>query len=157
MTYTDELIAILIECPKKITKPPSKNLKTDRGHQRNDFELESEDGEHSFTCFIRVNEKFQENFSIGLNYIPKDEPGNIHLLRCNGPHGPHKVHDHHNFCHIHRATVETISKGLRPESNIEVTEGYSSYHDAVQYFLKLAHIRDDGKYFPTTQMNMFER
>ncbi|MBI3195381.1 MAG: hypothetical protein HYZ34_13095 [Ignavibacteriae bacterium] len=156
MEYTDELIATLIGCLKKITKPPSKNLKPDRGHLKNNFEVESEDGEHSFTCFIRVNEKFLENFSVGLDYVPKDEPGNVMLLRCNGPHGPHKVHDHHTFCHIHKATAETISKGLKPESNIEVTDGYSSYQEAIQYFLKLANIRDDEHFFPTTQLSLFQ-
>jgi len=156
MIYTDEVIATLIECPKKITKTPSKSPKSDRGHLRNDFEVESEDGEHRFNCFVRVNEKFQENFSVGLDYLPKDEPGSVVLVRCNGPHGPHKVHDHHMFCHIHKATSETISKGLRPESNIEVTEGYSSYQDAIQFFLKLTNIRDEGKLFPTTQLNLFK-
>ncbi len=154
MTYTDEILRELIECPKKITKPPFKTLRSDRGHLRNDFEVESADGEHRFTCFVRVNEKFQENFSIGLDYLPRDEPGSIMLVRCNGPHGPHKVHDYHTFCHIHKASAETISKGLRPESNIEVTEGYSSYQDAVQYFLKLTNIRDEGKNFPTTQLDL---
>ncbi len=156
MIYTDELIAALIECPKKITKPPSKSLKSDRGHLKSDFEVESEDGEHRFTCFVRVNEKFQENFSVGLDYLPKDEPGSVMLLRCNGSHGPHKVYDHHTFCHIHKATAETMSKGLRPESNIEVTEEFASYQEAIQYFLKAARIRDDGPYFPTGQLNLFK-
>lgn len=154
MTYTDDLINSLITCAKQITKPPSKSLKSDRGHLRNDFEVESDNGEHRFRCFVRVNEKFQENFSVGLDYLPKDEPGSVMLVRCNGPHGPHKVHDHHTFCHIHKATADTIRKGLRPESNIEVTEGYSSYQDAVQFFLKMTNIRDEGKYFPTTQLDL---
>jgi hypothetical protein len=156
MIYTDELIETLIGCSKKITRPPSKIMKSDRGHLRNDLEVESENGEHKFTCFIRVNEKFQENFSIGLDYLPKDEPGSVMLLRCNGSHGPHKVYDHHAFCHVHKATAETISKGLRPESSIEVTEEFSSYQEAIQYFLEIAHIRDDGTYFSKRQFNLFE-
>lgn len=157
MDYTDELITKLISCPKKITKAPSKSLKSDRGHLRNDFEAESDDGEHRFTVFIRVNEKFQENFSVGLDYWPRDEAGSIMLLRCNGSHGPHKVYDHHTFCHVHKATAETISKGLRPESNIKATDEFSSYQEAIQYLLQVARIRDDGPYFPTGQMNLFKQ
>jgi len=131
VVYTDEFIEFLIGCPKKITKPPSKNMKSDRGHLRNDFEVESEDGEHRFLCFIRVNEKFEENFSVGIDYLPKDEAGSVMLLRCNGSHGPHKVHNHHAFCHLHKATSETISKGFKPESDIEVADKFSSYQEAI--------------------------
>jgi len=155
MIYTDELIARLVGCAKKITKPPSKNLKSDRGHLKNDFEIESEDGEHRFVCFVRVNEKFQENFSVGLDYLPKDEPGSVMLLRCNGPHGPTKVPSHHTISHIHRASANTINKGLRPESEIDITDAYSSYQEAIQYFLKTTNIRDDGPYFPTGQLTLF--
>jgi len=102
-----------------------------------------------------VNEKFQENFSVGLDYIRKDEPGSIALLRCNGEHGPHKLYDHHHFCHVHRATAETIQKGVRPESVIEVTEEYSLYQEAIDYFLNLVHIKGGDAFFPTNQIEMF--
>lgn len=156
MTYTDENIEMLLQCSKKITKPPSKSLKAERGQLKNDFEVESEDGAHRFACFIRVNERFEENFSIGLDYIPKDEPGSVVLLRCNGEHGPHKLHNHHHFCHIHRATVETIQKGLRPESVIEVTEAYSTYQEAIRYFLKLVHIKGGDALFPINEPELFD-
>ncbi len=157
MTYTDELIKTLIECPKIITKAPSKNFRTERGYLRNDFEVQSEDKQYNFECFIRVNEKFMENFSIGMNFIPTDERGSVPLLRCNGAHGPHKVYDHHNFSHIHRATAETIAKGLKPDSNIEVTIEYTSYQEAITYFLKLARIKEGNQYFPDNQLELFKK
>ncbi len=157
MVYTDELLNTLIECPKKITKPPSKNFKSQRGHLRIDFESQSLDGLYNFVCFFRVNEKFMENFSIGLDFIPNDEPGSIVLIRCNGEHGPHRIHDHHSFCHLHRATADTIEKGLKPESSIVVTDEYASYQEAIQYFLKITNIKESDQYFPSTQLDLFKR
>lgn len=157
MIYTDEFLNTLITCPKKIVKAPSKSMKLEHGYLRTDFDVQSEDGQYNYECFIRVNEKFMENFSIGINFFPADEPGSIPLLRCNGSHGPHKVYDHHNFCHIHRATAETITKGLKPESNIETTEEYTSYQEAIAYFLKLTHIKEGIQYFPTDQFELFKK
>ena len=155
MDYTNELIKTLIECPKKITKAPSKHFKSDRGHLRNDFEMQSLDGQYNFTCFVRVNEQFMENFSIGMDFIQTDEPGSIVLLRCNGAHG-HKDIPHHNYCHIHKATAETIETGLKPESSIEITTDYSSYQEAIAYFLRLTNIKDGNQYFPTDQLSLFK-
>jgi len=157
MIYTEELIATLIECSKTITKPPSKSFKVERGYLRNDFEVQSIDKQYNFECFIRVNEKFMENFSVGMNFIPTDERGTIPLLRCNGSHGPHKTYPHHNFCHIHRGTAETIAMGLKPDSNIEVTTEYTSYQEAITYFLKLTRIKEGQQFFPINQLELFKK
>jgi hypothetical protein len=61
-------------------------MKKERGHWKKSFGLESEDGDHRFTVFIRYNDEFNENFSVGLVYNPRERRGEILLLRCNGPH-----------------------------------------------------------------------
>lgn len=68
---------------------------TDGKHSRNDMELESLDGNHGFRAFMRQSLEFTEDFSVGLEYLPKDEPGRFCLVRCNGMHGGHQVHPHH--------------------------------------------------------------
>ena len=65
-TYTQTEIDELIHCPKVIMDPPRKEMRLDRGSRRNDMGLASENGKRRFSVFMRVNEAFRENFSIGL-------------------------------------------------------------------------------------------
>ncbi len=67
---TDEEIQFLISCPKVIITPPKTKLVLTQSHFRNGMELSSQDGGYRFTAFMRKNEMFQENFSIGLRYHP---------------------------------------------------------------------------------------
>ncbi len=83
---TAEEINFLVHCPKIIEEAPKKEMRVDRGSRRNDLRLRTKDGQAAFHVFIRQNEKFPENFSIGLDYLPQDG-GRVPLLRCNGPHG----------------------------------------------------------------------
>ncbi len=89
MLYTDEIIEELLSCQKKVTNSP-KDSGVGRGSSKIKFALESTDGTYSFSGFISKNLTFQENFSIGLVYQPKDEKGTIVILRVNGPHGPNE-------------------------------------------------------------------
>lgn len=115
------------------------------------FTMESLDGEHSFMGFISQNLTFQENFSIGLMYFPKDEKGSIVLARVNGPHGPNEFAPHHNGPHVHKATAENIAAGLKPESGEIVTDvPYTTVDDAIQYYVRFVNIvpADRQKHFP---------
>lgn len=85
--YTQDEIDDLIALPKIVTDPPRRDIRLDRGHQRNDFRLTDGDGKLHFRAFLRRNEDFPENFSIGLVFLPGDVSGELPLLRCNGPHG----------------------------------------------------------------------
>ena len=73
------------------------------------MKLESVDDGHSFHCFMRQSEEFQENFSIVLVYHPGEEPGSIQLLRFNGQHGGERSHPHHSIFHIHTSTADDIN------------------------------------------------
>ncbi len=150
MIFTDELIDELINCSKKVIDAP-KDSSVGRGSSKTKFLLESIDGQHSFSGFISKNLTFQENYSIGLVYNPKEEKGKIVLLRVNGPHGPNENAPHHNGPHVHLSTAERINAGLKPEGVIETEVPYSTVEDAIQHYLKRINIilADRQKYFPT--------
>jgi hypothetical protein len=149
MLYTDEIIEELISCPKRVITAP-KDSGFGRGSSKVKFTLESVDANHSFSSFISQNLTFQENFSIGLVYQPKDEKGTIVLMRVNGPHGPNENIPHHEGPHVHLATAERINAGLRPEGYIETKVPYATIEDAIQYFIRRVNIiaEDRQKYFP---------
>ena len=112
MIYTDEDLTNLIGCAKRISQAPRKKMRTEGQMLRDEMEFESLDGKHTFGVFLRQSRQFTENFSVGINYLPKDEQGSFCLLRCNGMHGGHKVHPHHLSCHIHRSKAEDVNDGF---------------------------------------------
>ncbi|MBU0517541.1 hypothetical protein KKA00_02920 [bacterium] len=149
--YTDELIEQLIGCPKSIIEPPRKEMKSEKGHLRNNMELRSDEGE-KFIVFMRMNSDFPENFSIGLEYFPNDERGSICLLRFNGPHGEFdgisSPPSSHSLFHEHKAKPENIEAGLRAEKGGFITEGFASYEQALPVFMKRIGLRENEKHFP---------
>src|SRR5215213_6739687 len=147
--YTDEFIQEILLCAKEVIDSP-KGMKEDRGHLKNNFTLQSVDGLYSFNRFIRQCIKFNEDFSIGLDYNPKNEKGTITLLRCNGLHGGTVENPHHAYYHIHKCSADRINQGLRPEGIIELTTEYSTLETAIQYFVKYINIvpQDRQKFFP---------
>ena len=160
-TWTQAELDDLISCPKQVIDPPRKEMRSERGHQRNDMTLGSLNGEWRFSVFMRSNERFPENFSVGMIYDPRDEPGDLTLLRCNGPHGEHDnspmddSQPHFGY-HIHRAKADVINAGLLPQKFVELTDAYASFPEAVRHFLKLANIVGAETYFPTVdQLPLF--
>jgi hypothetical protein len=145
---TIETIDYLIHCPKKVVDPPRKEMVLTDGHWRNSMKLQSEDGANDFSAFLRKNEDFEEDFSIGLAYLPREVRGDIILLRCNGPHGPHVLFDHHTAYHVHMADPGNISLGLKAERFAQITSEYASFDDALGYFLRKCNIVEADKYFP---------
>lgn len=158
MKYENEHIENLIYCEKEIIEPPSKEYKKDGGHFKKNFTLRSVNGLYFFRAFIRQNIMFCENFSIGLDYKPKDEKGTICLLRCNGSHGENKQLPHHNNCHIHQATAKTINSGTKSESDVKLTNEYSTFDEAIQYFITVINLKQDdrNRYFPAKLPELFE-
>ncbi|MEI8174086.1 MAG: hypothetical protein WCH07_11485 [Deltaproteobacteria bacterium] len=150
----------LVSCSKKVVDPPRKEMRSEGGHQRKDMTLSSMDGKWRFSVFMRVNEKFPENFSIGLVHDPRNEPGELVLLRCNGPHGEHDnspfedSHPHLGY-HIHRARADVIDSGLSPEKFAALTDAYASFQEALHHFLTLANIVDAEGYFLGCQQELF--
>jgi hypothetical protein len=155
-TLSDQEIENLIECPKRIIDTPKKEMTLTNGYWRNDMKLQSTDGEYDYSVFMRKNEDFEENFSIGLIYYPRNMRGDIHLLRCNGPHGPHALFDHHEHFHIHKANQENINTGMKAEKTAYITKEYASYQDALGFFLKKCNIVNAEEYFrDVSQQRLF--
>lgn len=140
--YTDTFIDELIRCEKIITSEYRYNLTANRGYLRDGCRLTSIDGEHSFQAFMRQNNVFRENFSVGLVYLP-EEGSTIEICRCNGPHGPHAMWEHHDHCHIHKATESNILEGFREDSFIEITAEYRTYEEAVRFFLNYVNVNEE--------------
>jgi hypothetical protein len=157
---TQEEIDRLIRCPKVISDPPRKEMAEDRGSLRNNMKLTAKAGQAEFFAFMRRNADFSENFSIGLEYCPRDGSGRICLLRCNGPHGGwiddfHDPDPHFRY-HIHLARAENIEAGFRAERGAEVTKEYASYQEALRYFVRRCQIGEAGKYFPELEHPHFD-
>jgi len=154
-SYSQAELESLVTYPKVITDAPRKEMRSEQGSKKNDMWLRSADGEHEFTVFMRVSEAFPEDFSIGLVYLPKDEPGSIILLRCNGPHGELEgtfdISHPHFRCHVHRAKAENIAAGSRPEKGGEPTDSFASFEQALPFFLKLINLSEAGAVMPRQQ------
>jgi hypothetical protein len=150
-TYSADDIMRLISCKKKTVQPPKKGLTLERGSFRNDMQLESEDGKEKFSVFLRKNQEFAENFSIGLRYHPRDGQS-FNLFRCNGPHGLHVdleiEPDSHYAYHVHEAQADRVNEGNLSERHVTVTDKYASYEEALNYFIKAVGITDAAKHFP---------
>jgi hypothetical protein len=154
MAYTVQDITKLISCSKKILDPPKRDMRVGDGFRRNDMTLVSDGVPGFFHVFMRQSEDFQENFSIGLRYDPKDGTGDITLIRCNGPHGAYNgnadpSHPHWDF-HVHRASPEAIANGFRAEKYAEKTLEFASLEEALRYFLRETNVDpgDVETYFP---------
>jgi hypothetical protein len=153
--YSDEDIKRLIGCAKTILDAPKKEMKLVGADWRNEMKLVADGVPGEFRVFMRRNEDFPENFSIGLIYRPNDSRGDLTLIRCNGPHGPYNGvfdagHPHWDF-HVHKASEAAIGAGVRPEKNAEKTGEYASFEEAVHYFLSFVNVdkAETEKYFPS--------
>ena len=160
--YRQQDIDELISCLKLVLESPKPVLKLMNGHWRNDARLMADKIKGEFLMFMRINEDFPENFSVGLKYVPNDERGEIDLLRCNGQHGVFngsgfKPNQAHWEYHIHRADEAAIVAGLRPEKYAVKTAEYASFEEAVQYFVMAVNLSktDAQKYFPKRSQTDF--
>lgn len=147
MNITFNQLECLITCPKVITTAPHKKFDVENGNRKNDFRLESENGEHRFSVFMRQNTILTENFSIGLKWETAPTEDSIILLRCNGPHGGNKKYTIHFVPHIHRLNIELAQQDIFKENDVRPTDEYSTFDSALFYFCNLCNIKDADKYF----------
>ncbi len=146
--YTQLEIDALIVCEKAIVDPPKKSSKLEGGDFRNNMKLSGpSDVTGEFVVFMRQCEDFQENFSIGLRYLPKDGRPEIGLLRCNGQHGVFNAsvykdseHSHWGY-HIHKGSEHSLKLGFAADKFAEHTKEYASYEEAIAYFVVAINIR----------------
>ena len=113
---TDKDIQYLIDTPKRIhNRDPKKGYKMESNHRRcNLILIGVENNNIRFEVFIRQNQIFIENFSIGLHCQIPSLRNSVTLVRYNGPHGQIKrsKEDHHPEPHVHYITQEEIKSGV---------------------------------------------
>ena len=151
---TDHQIEQLIGLPKDIvSKTPSVGYRSENRSRRCELELTaSASPDIEFTVFIRQNDKFIENFSIGLRHKTRDRRlGTVTLIRYNGPHGEinRGLDDHFGKPHIHRVTAEELAEGNREpqERHREVTDRYGTYEQALLIFFAEIAVSNHLDYF----------
>ena len=140
---TDHEIESLVRLPKNIvSKTPAVGYWNENLHRRCELELTANSSpDTEFTVFIRQNDKFIENFSIGLRYKTKDRTlGTITLVRYNGPHGETNrgPGGHFGRPHIHRVTARELAEGNREpqERHRDITDRYSTFEEALSVFFR---------------------
>jgi hypothetical protein len=156
----NQLIDKHIRTPKRIDSSRPFVLSPAGKYRRGGFDLAGEDGESKYKVFIRQHEDFQENFSIGLVYMDKEQ-GEIALFRCNGNHGetvtqPLSTNEYHFGYHSHRMTAECIQNGIKDPPHYKV-EDYVDYHSALRYFCKEVNVTNADEFLAEArQLTLFE-
>ena len=145
---TEQDIADLIACLKEVVDPPRREMKLEGRMKRNEMTLRSADKKHEFRVFLRQAEEFLENFSIGLVYLPHEEPGELVLIRCNGQHGGTKMYPHHAVYHVHSIRAEDLNAGIKEPRRIEQTGEYASFAEALRIFCHRINLAEPDQYFP---------
>ncbi len=153
---TDQAIQDLIRSPKEIKrKVPNTGYKDENNHKRCALTLQNQEGE-SFWVFIRQNNNFIENYSIGLRYQTNNsELGSITLVRYNGPHGEtsRSQNGHYDKPHIHRMTATEMDSGsTQPQEKYrEITNGYNTFEQALEVFFGDIGVINYLEYFPESR------
>lgn len=141
-TLTDEKIAQLLACPKRVENPQARE-KQEGKHLRRDYRVVSDDGEHRFALFTRQSTKIAAGFSAGLLWHAKTGE-EVTLLRCNGSDHPHPnaLERERIECqyHVHLATERYIQANRKSEGYAEETQAYRSLPGALHHLVQRAHI-----------------
>lgn len=147
-TFSEQDIADLIACPKDVVDPPRREMKLEGRMKRNEMTLRSADKKYEFRVFLRQAEEFQENFSIGLIYLPHEDPGEFVLIRYNGQHGGTRMYPHHAIYHVHSMRSEDLNAGVKEPRIIEQTGEYGSFAEALRVFCHRINLAEADQYFP---------
>ena len=142
MIINNEDILTLITCPKTITKPPRKLMKSEFRSFKNSFELSSIDGNELFLVFIRQSQILPEDFSIGLRWRCKDLGKDITLFRCNGAHGGNISIDSHFVPHTHQLSIDDFNREIFKERTVDVVTNYSTFDGALEFFCTHCNIQN---------------
>lgn len=164
---SDALLEDVVLCNKVATRAERRRLTFSNRHRKNTLYLSSEDGKYEYKVFLRQSEDFIEDFSVGLIWtnpnrfieIPKNS---VILLRCQGPHdgkAPLGADIHHDY-HIHKITLDDFrEKRYQKPSGWESTVAFSSFEQAIFYFISTYHIKNVDRVIElpekVTQISLF--
>ncbi len=140
-SLTDDKIAFLLSCPKKVVNANTR-VKSRDGHEQFNYKaVAQDDSEHEFEIYKRQNlrEGMENDFSCGISWLaPNGEV--LTLKRYNGPN-----HDHPNHlekerlgysCHVHIATEKYIKANRKAEGFAYSTNEYSTVDGALHCLVK---------------------
>lgn len=135
-SLTDDKIADLLSCPKRL-KNPQARIKNKDGHAQLNFMVAALDNSgHEFEVYKRQNlrEGMEDDFSCGINWIaPNGE--SLTLKRYNGPSHNHPNHLENvrlgYTCHIHIATEKYIKANRKAEGYAFSTQRYETIEGAL--------------------------
>ena len=152
--YTDDEIKALIRCGKKVIAPPRESMRQKENTLRNEMTVQSIEDDGCFHIFMRKHVDYDENFSIGLEFLPGDGRQRVRLIRFNGPHEPPTSWESpsqswHDGCHVHTANATNISAGFRADRTGVKTDLYRSYEEALGAFFREINLVDFREHFPT--------
>jgi len=135
-SLTDDKIAELINCPKRLTNPQTRSKNKD-GHEQVNFKaIALDDSGHEFEIYKRQNlrDGMEDDFSCGISWLaPNGET--LTLKRYNGPN-----HDHPNHlekerlgytCHIHIATEKYLKANRKAEGFAMSSDKYNTVEGAL--------------------------
>lgn len=150
---TDALLEDVMLCNKIATRADRRRLVFSNRHRKNTIYLSSENGKYEYKLFLRQSEAFIEDFSVGLIWTNPAQFFEISkncviLLRCQGPHdgkAPQGTDIHHDF-HIHKITLNDLQeKRYQKPSDRKTTTEFSSFEQAIFYFINAYHVMDMDK------------
>ena len=140
-SLTDDKIADLLNCAKRITNPNARG-KEKEGHEQFNYKVVSSDGSsHQFQIYKRQNKRegMEDDFSCGISWdAPNGET--LTLKRYNGPNHNHPNHLEKvslgYICHIHIATEKYIKANRKAEGFAEPTKRYNTLEGALHCLIQ---------------------
>lgn len=112
---------------KKVSNPGARWNAKRGGHEQKNYILEADDGT-KFLLYSRKNRNDERDFSCGLHLV-SETSRKICLARYNGSNHIHG--DIRYNCHIHRATPEAFTSGVRTDIFAEETDRYQTLPGAM--------------------------
>lgn len=135
-SLTDDKIADLLNCPKRLTNPQARS-KNKEGHEQVNFKAVAlDDSGHEFEIYKRQNlrDGMEDDFSCGISWLAPNGD-TLTLKRYNGPNHDHPNHLEKtrlgNTCHIHIATEKYIKANRKAEGFAEATDRYQTIEGAL--------------------------
>lgn len=153
-SFNEILLQDLLFCEKHAIRADRKRMISSNRHKKNTVYLASDHQNYEYKMFLRQSEEFIEDFSVGLIWTNpaqtiEIDKNNMILLRCQGPHDgkePFGTDIHHDF-HIHQITLADFEeKRYQKPSGRSVTDKFSSFEQAISYFLNTYNIKDIDRF-----------
>lgn len=135
-SLTDDKIADLLNCPKRLTNPQARSRKKDGHEQVNYIAVALDNSGHKFEIYKRQNlhSGMEDDFSCGISWLaPNGET--LTLKRYNGSNHNHANHIEKQRLgytyHIHLATEKYLKANRKVEGFAMATDKYTTIEGAL--------------------------